>query len=289
MSEANDAFDSNGAADDAAALAIVSKAAAQAGKVVETPEGAKTPEQKQEAEEAAALAAAEAAKKAAEAAEAQKKQEEEARKQIKEAQDSGVRYEYNETGDVGLDMALAFVGNLGFSAESTAIQSAQKGDFAPLKAALEVLGDKAKGWEKYMTLAEQALTKRQEAAKAKADADEQAVYTAVGGKEAWDAIAEHARQNADEGEKKAIQAAMAAGGMQAQGMAVLLKQAYDRAHPKTPAMVKKEASGGSGGGSGEKMTPAQYAAEVRKIASATRGPIDNNPKYLALREQYARQ
>lgn len=309
MNESNEAFDSTGAGDDAAAQALISRAAAEVGKEV------KSPAQRQAAQAPAAdpgqpanegnpdpAAAAAAAAKAAEEAKAKADAEaaakavadakaaEEAKQQIKEAQDAGNRYEYNPTGDPGLDMALEFVGNLGFSAESTAIQAAQKGDFGPLKAALEVLGDKAKGWERHLALAQQSLERRIEAGKAKAEADEKAVYLAVGGKDEWEKIAQHARDNADDGEKAAIQAAMKAGGMQAQGMAVLLKQAYDKAHPKTPSVVRKDASGAPGGGSGQgPMTPAQYAAEVRKIAATTRGPIDNNPKYLALREQYARQ
>lgn len=281
MSEANDGFDATGAADDAAAQAIISRATQDGKSNVEA--------KKSDAEVAAELAKQESERQAAAAAEAAKKQAEDAaKKQATEAQDTGVRYEYNPTGDVGLDMALEFVGNLGFSAESGAVQAASKGDFGPIKAALEVLGDKAKGYEKYLALAQTAFESRNKAAAAQAAKDEQAVYTAVGGKEAWDAIAQHARDNADEGEKVAIQAALKAGGMQAQAMAVLLKQAYDRVHPKTPSMVKQEASGAKGG-SGGPMTPAEYAAAVRKIAAETRGPIDNNPKYLALREQYARQ
>lgn len=269
---ADTTLDTTGAENDAAANKIVSTPGNENVSPEAKAAAAAAAKAEQERQAAAAAAAAEAAKKA----------------EQDKAQGAEVRYEYNPTGDPGLDVALAFIGNLGFSAENEAVQAATRGDFGPIKAAMEVLGSKAAGHEKYLALAQAAFEARTKAKKEQTERDEQAVYQAVGGKEAWDAIAAFTKANADEGEKKAIQAALAAGGLQAQSMALLLQRAYRKANPTTPNLAKAEASGAGGGGA-KKMTTAEYAAAVRKIAANTRGPIDNNPEYLALRKQFATQ
>lgn len=272
------AIDTSGKGDDDAAAALVAKAAAEAGKTVDSPgdAAAKAAADKAAADAAAAKAAkdkadadaaADAARKAAEAGEQ-------------------VRYEYSPTGDVGLDVALSFIGNLGFPAEHAAVQAATKGDFGPMEAAMKALGDRAAGYEKYLALAKTAYDTRTAAAKAKVDADEKAVYAAVGGKEVWDQVAAYTKANADEAEKVQIEAAMKAGGLQAQSMAVLLLKAYRQAHPQTPGLVKSGASGASSP-AGNTLSAVQYAEEVRKLRGKIRGPIDNHPDYLALRQKFA--
>jgi len=201
--------------------------------------------------------------------------------------DETVQYEYSPTGDPGLDVALGFIGRLGLSAETDEVQSAMRGDFAPIKAKLAAMGSKAKGFESHVALAEAAFTARTNAAKAKVARDEEAVYLAVGGKEMWDKVAAYAKANADEGEKAHIEAAMKAGGMQAQGVATLLLKAYQRAHPSTPRIAKEGASGAGGVSSGN-MTAREYAAKVKELRGKISGPMDTNPAYLALRQQFAK-
>lgn len=201
-----------------------------------------------------------------------------------------VTYEYSPTGDAGLDLALEFVGKLGIPAEHTAMQQAITGDFTALKATMETLGPKAKGWERYLALAETSFASRTKAAAEKTAQDEAAVYKAVGGKEVWDKIAAYTKANADDGEKAHIQAALKAGGLQAQSMALLLQKAYERGNPSTPRVARQEAAPAASGTNGaEKLSLADYHAKVRAIRGKSRGPLDSNPEYLALRRQFANQ
>jgi len=69
----------------------------------------------------------------------------------------GQAVQYNKTGDPGLDMALSFIGKLGIGPDHPAIVAARQGDFAFIKAELAGRGDKAQGWEQYLSLAEKAF------------------------------------------------------------------------------------------------------------------------------------
>lgn len=270
----------NGAAEDAAAAAIVAGATNPAAPAP-NPAPAPAPAPDPEAEKAAA------ADKAAAEIEAANKAREEAEAEDTKVDDT-VQYQYNPTGDAGLDIALEFIGKLGFAADNPAVAAATTGDFTKIEAALQSLGDKAKGYERYLALAKAAFESRIKAAKAKAEADEQTVYKAVGGKEEWDKIAAFTKANADDAEKAQIEAALKAGGIQAAAMARLLQSAYQRANPTTPRVVREGASATPTSGGG-RITPQEYAAKVREIRNKTRGPIDNNPEYLALRAQFAKQ
>lgn len=241
-----------------------------------TPENQPANEQKvlTDAEKAQAAAADKAAAEIAKAGAAKQPEE--------------VVYEYTKTGDAGLDIALEFVGKRGIPAEHAAMQAAVSGDFTALEATLQTLGDKAKGYEPYLALAKTAFENRTKAAAAHTAASEAAVYQAVGGKDTWDKIAAHTKANADEGERVHIEAAMKAGGLQAQSMALLLKQAWERGNPKTPGVARNEASGAGGVPTG-KMSISEYQAKVRAIRGKSQGPIDSNPEYLALRKAFAQQ
>lgn len=264
--------DFNGESEDQAAAAIV--AGADPTKAVPNPEAADAAKAEAAAKAQAEIEKANADREAAEAAAAE---------QVVE----GETYQYNPTGDAGLDIALEFIGGLGFSADHAAVKAATTGDFKAITLAMEKLGDKAKGFERYLKLAEAAFAANTKAREAKVKATEEAVYVAVGGKDEWDKIAAFTKTHADANEKAQIEAALAAGGMQAQSIALLLKQAYNKANPRTPSVVREGASGAAAKPGGA-MTPQDYADKVRAIRAKTKGPIDNNPEYLALREQFAR-
>lgn len=127
----------------------------------------------------------------------------------------GVVVEYTPTGDPGLDLALSFVGQRGFGPEHPGIVAAQKGDFKPLEDALKVLGDKAKGYERYLTAAKQSYEVATAKSKAASEATTKSVVEAVGGVANWNQVQAWAAANADPHEKDAINAAFKAGGIAA--------------------------------------------------------------------------
>lgn len=146
--------------------------------------------------------------------------------------------EYAKTGDPGLDVALQYVGARGFGPEHPAVVAATKGDFAALEAALVALGDKAPGHKAYVELAKTAYTARSNAAAEAVKATNTAVYAAVGGEGKWAEVHAWAVANADEGEKRSLNAAFAAGGFAAVAAAEKLSAAYARTGTKPKSVVK---------------------------------------------------
>jgi hypothetical protein len=136
---------------------------------------------------------------------------------------------YEKTGDPGLDMALAFVGERGFGDDHPAMQAAIKGDFTLLEAALGALGDKAKGYENFLALAKQSFESSKSKADAAAQANAKLVHDAVGGEEQWNAIKEWASANAEPAEKEAVNLALKQGGLLAKITAQWLANTYSRA------------------------------------------------------------
>lgn len=193
--------------------------------------------------------------------------------------------EYEPTGDAGLDVALAYVGERGFGPEHPAIQAATKGDFTALEAALKALGDKAKGHERYVNLAKDSYGRRQAAEKAASEATAKVIYDAVGGKEQWAAIHAWVSAHADDSEKKQINAAFKVGGRvataTARDLADLFKQ-HGKTAPK--AAVKPEA-----GAAGDlpPLSPREYAKAVRELAAKVGPRLDESPEYVQLKQRRA--
>lgn len=193
------------------------------------------------------------------------------------------------TGDVALDLSLEFFGRMGISLDSPEMVEAEKGNFAYLEAKLGALGDKAKGWERYVALGKEAHTR---ITKAEADgyaAREKVVHDTVGGKENWDQISKWAQENGTPEEVAEIKSAMKLGGKVAQAMATFLQQTYmaaggttkDAANPTTnqPAVPASSSA---------PLTLAGYQKEVmelQKRVGSTR--MDTHPEYHALRQKYA--
>ena len=91
--------------------------------------------------------------------------------------------EFEPTGDPGLDLALEFFASKGIGADHKALLAAQKGDFALLEATLSVMGDKAKGWEKFLALGKRSYETVKTQAEAKVTAAKKDIEDAVGGAE----------------------------------------------------------------------------------------------------------
>lgn len=190
---------------------------------------------------------------------------------------------YNETGDPALDLALDFVGARGFGPDHPAMKAAEKGDFAPLRRALAAMGDKAKGYERFLALGEKAF--KESAAKAEtANAQlQETIHKAVGGQEEWEAVRAWASGAASPEEKASINAALKLGGPAAVAMAKELAGLY-RANPKStqnPAATTNPNASGKAASQGP-LTAAQYASEAAALRAKIGYGFDSSPEYAAL-------
>lgn len=190
---------------------------------------------------------------------------------------------YEGTGDVGLDMALEFVGNLGLGPDDPAMAAAMNGDFAMLKGKLSGMGDKAKGWERFIALAEKSHTATAEARKAQVAKDTEAIHNVVGGAEAWAAVSKWAGANAEPAERVAVNEALSKGGMVGKAMAAYLHGLYTKAQGTTvqPGQVVNPAAAGRADPVGP-LTAAQYAQEAQALRAKMGYNMDGSQAYQAL-------
>lgn len=194
---------------------------------------------------------------------------------------------YEPTGDVGLDLALKFVGDRGIDATHPAMAAARTGDFNLLRATLATMGDKAQGFESMVALAEQAFGRASETVKSRQAADLAVVHSVAGGEESWKAVREWAGKEASPDEKAEINAQLAQGGMAAKMAAVYLTSLYAKVHgaegaPQGKSAVNPNADRAPSVGA---LSPAQYAAAVRELARTSRVPLNENPEYAELRSR----
>lgn len=197
--------------------------------------------------------------------------------------DAGTAVTYEKTGDVGLDMALDFVGKLGFGPEDAAMVAAGKGDFSLLRAKLGALGDKAAGYENFLALAEKSHADGAAKAAAKVKADTEAIHSAVGGPENWAAISKWAGENADPAERASINAVLKEGGFAAKLVAQGLAERYNRASGTVvePAnAIAKDAAGKPD--QPEPLSARGFADESAKLRVKHGADFERTPAYKAL-------
>lgn len=191
---------------------------------------------------------------------------------------------YNPTGDVGLDMALGFVGKHGFGPETPEMAAAVKGDFSLLSAALA--GKGAVGYEQYIKLGEKAFAENGAKQTAKNEASRKAVESTVGGAEAWKEIQAWASANADEGERKEYGAMLAAGGVQAKAAAALLRDLYQgsKAGAPTDGAGPKAVTTNGAAGANTALSARDYVAALDIARRDHRGPVafEESPAYKQL-------
>lgn len=194
--------------------------------------------------------------------------------------------QYDPTGDPGLDVALDFVGARGFAPEHPAMLAATKGDFGPLKEALKALGDKAKGWEKHVALAEKSHADEKAKGATKVAADQEAINKVVGGQEEWNKIADWARTNGEPAEKAQINAALKAGGIAAKAMAAYLQANYLKSPGTTvkPAAVVQPGVVPTVTATGP-MTAAEYATQTQALRAKMGYKFESSPEYQALQQR----
>lgn len=175
--------------------------------------------------------------------------------------------EYNPTGDEVLDLALTFVGNLGFGPEREDMKAAMTGDFSKLEASLKGLGDKAKGYERYLTAAKASYARNQDTRKQREAAIVKTIEDSVGGAENWKAIHAWVAAEADESQKKEITAAFAAGSYAAAAMARQLADLYKQSGKSTipPKSAVQPNAGSNSAAAGGSLSPSQFKDRVREL------------------------
>jgi hypothetical protein len=192
---------------------------------------------------------------------------------------------YEPSGHSGLDMALAFVGKLGFGPDHPAMVAAGQGDFSMLKAALSTFGDKAVGWEAHVELGATGFAALKTERDAQVAKDREGILNVVGGEDSWKAIQSWASANAEPQEKAAVNAALAAGGIGAKAMAHYLATQYARANGTTlePGAVAPGAANAALANSSGPLSPAEYKAATKQLQGKIgSGSMDSHPEYIKL-------
>lgn len=201
------------------------------------------------------------------------------------AEQDGASFTYQDTGDTGLDVALGFVGKLGFGPAHPAIIDAIDGKFEKLEAHLGTLGDKAAGWERMVGLAKDAYSRSATTTQQTQLAITAAVTEVAGGDKQWASIKEWAGKNADEAEKAEINVMLNGGPVQARAAANLLLGLY-RAAGGTVVQPSNVIAGNAGNhtitGNGA-LSPADYFTAVRELrVELGARDLDSSPQYKAL-------
>lgn len=190
-------------------------------------------------------------------------------------------YEYNPTGDPALDLALNFVGGLGFGPDSPAIKAAEKGDFAPIETALKALGDKAKGHERYIAAAKASYEKAAARNKQQEEATVKAIYEAAGGEKNWNAVHAWVAAEATPEQKQQIEAAFRAGELPAAAMARQLAELYKQSGKSKlpPKAVASPDAGAASAPTGGALSPAEYRAEIRRLEAKYGNRLQETQEY----------
>lgn len=194
---------------------------------------------------------------------------------------------YEKTGDVGLDVALDFIGKFGFGPEHPAVKAAQDGDFTLLKAQLGA-NPKALGWEGMVALAQRSQETTAKATQEKIAKDVAAIHGAVGGAENWNAISAWAASNAEPAERAEVNAVLKGGGLAAKAMASWLAGRYAAAADtvKEPGSVTQPgASRPAPASSVTGLSASGYSTEVQALSAKYHGNIDGRPEYTALQNR----
>lgn len=200
--------------------------------------------------------------------------------------DDASTYTYEPSGDVGLDMALAFVGKAGLNGDHPAMQAAAEGDFSILKATLAQKG--TPGWEQMVALGEAAYARTKEVEKTKDAALVSLVHEVAGGKEEWAAIQKWAGANATPEEKTQINGLLNQGGLAAKGAVKYLADAYSRAN--NVVVEPKDGTANAARQPGESPTsgplsPKAYSAEVQKLNTKLGGRLEGSKEYAELQRR----
>ena len=199
--------------------------------------------------------------------------------------DTSNEFAYDSTGDAGLDYALNFVGKLGYGDTHPAMLAAQKGDFSLIRAELATKG--VAGSDAVLALAEQAYTRFAAEDAKKATELSGFAAQAAGSAENWAVVRAWAAAEATPQEKAQVNAAIAQGGLVAQGVIAQLVNLYQQKHtlPKDAASVAKPGAVGGAAPTAGPMTAQAYAQAVEQLRQKYGSNTDSTPEYAALQSQ----
>lgn len=204
--------------------------------------------------------------------------------------DTSTPYEYEATGDPGLDYALAFIGSHGYGENHPAVLEAKKGNFDLIAA--ELAQKDIKGYDAVVRLAKDAFARKQaETQKAEKVLLDYASKTA-GGEQNWKTVQSWASKNLTPASKAQVNAALDQGGLVAEAMidrlvnmvrakVTLAKQ------PGNPVSASASASGSpsSDGGPLDSLGFKQGLAQLRALAKGR--PVETSDQYKALQARRA--
>lgn len=196
---------------------------------------------------------------------------------------TGEAFAYDPTGNAGLDLALDFVGGLGYGDQHPAIIAAQSGDFSQLEVALK---DNAQAG-KYLALAKEAYQQFSSQRSADAAALRTFAEKAAGGAENWNQVDEWAKATASPEELQSINEAIRAGGLTANAVISFLVQQYNQTNTpnKAPANPVNSNASAAVAASGA-LTAAEFREATQRLQQANGfRDISAMPEYAALQQR----
>ena len=197
--------------------------------------------------------------------------------------DTSEPFQYEPTGDAGLDYALDFIGKLGYSDAHPAVRAAITGDFSLIRAELSTRG--VQGADAVVKLAEDAHARFAAKESEQAQVLQSYAHEAAGGEQNWDVVRAWASKEATPAEKADVNAALAKGGMVAKAMIRELVHLYKQSNtlPQDGKAVSKTA--GTPASNATPLTAQAYAQAVDELYRKLGPGATNSPEYAQLQKQ----
>lgn len=197
---------------------------------------------------------------------------------------------FEKTGDIGLDMALEFIGNLGFGPEDELVKHAQStGDFSLLEAKLASLGDKASGYDRFIALGKQAYQRFAEAEKTFQNAMQGTLDKVIPAEQQEEVLA-YVKSQATEAELETFNELWNHSPLARRMVAEFAMNTYSKAHApveQEPATPLRENAAPAAVNTGA-LSPQEYAREVAKLAAKVGSHrLDRSPEYARLQQRRA--
>lgn len=187
--------------------------------------------------------------------------------------DTSAEFTYDPSGDASLDIALGFIGKLGYSNAHPAVQAAMAGDWSVIKAELAVKG--VQGGAEMLEIAQQGSKRLIEAAATRDKETREYAEKLCQGAENFKAVTTWAKANLPQADKDWFNASVSQGGIAAQAAIDKLTQSYLSANKfdKTPAnpVSGNAASATPGFGDSGPITRAQYTEGLAALRQAAGG------------------
>lgn len=196
--------------------------------------------------------------------------------------------QFEKSGDPGLDLAIDFVAGLGVKPTDPEYLAAATGNFDLLRVKLATMGDKSKGYEAVLAVAEKAFKSLSESREAATKERNTLIETEAGGAEAWVAVRDWAKANADPEEITSINAMLNGDPLQVKMAVHYLKgvhaQANNVSNPPKPGF-RDDAGGAPASGSQGPLEPKAYALAVAALAAKLGSKLEASPEYAELRRR----